>query len=196
MKHSLSVVVLVAMIVVGVAGITAQESPAATTAEPERDTTSSSATADLDRHRNILSSLWAFATLNYLYCDVVGLMDSSMLNEYLDGEVGGVEMNDEFLLGATILMEVPMSMVFLSQVLQPRALRIANIGAGILMTSVQTATLFVGEPSSYYLFSSIVEIATTGFITAYAFRALEPSRLQPSVAVGHDSLGVRVRFQI
>ncbi len=114
------------------------------------------------------------ATLNYLYCDVIGLMDSKMLKQYGEGKVDGLTINESFLLGATILMQVPISMVFLSTALPPRASRIANISAGALMTTVQTATLFIGTPTKYYLASRIAEIATTGFITAYALFAMKP----------------------
>src|SRR4051812_33154535 len=32
-----------------------------------------------------LSTLWIFVTLNYLYCDVTGLMDPDVLKQYLAG---------------------------------------------------------------------------------------------------------------
>ena len=34
-----------------------------------------------------LSTLWLFATLNYLYCDVVTLMDPHLLKAFLAGNV-------------------------------------------------------------------------------------------------------------
>jgi hypothetical protein len=153
------------------------------------------ARADADQQK-LLSRLWTFATLNYLYCDVVGLMDAKVLRQYSEGTVGGVEINEGFLLGATILMQVPMSMIFLSTELSPRNSRIANIAAGTLMTGVQTATLFMGTPTKYYLASSVVEIATTGFITAYAAFAMKPPALTPMVHAGKDSMsmGVSLRF--
>ena len=40
----------------------------------------------------ILSTLWIFATLNYLYCDVVGLMNPDLLRQYLTGSVNGIQM--------------------------------------------------------------------------------------------------------
>jgi hypothetical protein len=140
--------------------------------------------------QRMLSSMWTFASLNYLYCDVVGLMDSNMLKQYVDGTVNGTKMSESFLLGATVLMEVPMSMVFLSTTLDPGTARIANITAGSLMTVVQAATLAVGHPTSYYLMSSIVEIATTGFITGYSAFAMKPPQLIPAVSVTPDSMAV------
>jgi hypothetical protein len=112
-----------------------------------------------------LSALCVFVTLNYLYCDVMSLMDRSMLKQYLTGDVGGVHISHGFLLGSAVLMEIPIAMVVLSLLLPYRANRWANIAAGAVMTAVQFATLFVGSaPASYYIFFSIVEIATTGLI--------------------------------
>jgi hypothetical protein len=116
-----------------------------------------------------LSTLWIFAVLNYLYCDVASLMDSDLLRQYLSGIVGGMEISQGFLLAAGVLMEVSISMVLLSKILPYRANRWANIGAGIFTTVIQTMTLFAGALSMYYLFFSIIEIGCTTFITWYAW---------------------------
>ena len=121
--------------------------------------------------RSKLSTLWLFATLNYLYCDVAGLMDRELLTGYLAGNVGGLEISQGFLLGAGILVEIPIAMVLLSRVLKYRANRWANIAAGTVMTVVQLATLFLaGSPTIYYLFFSVIEIATTAFIVWSAWK--------------------------
>jgi hypothetical protein len=118
----------------------------------------------------ILSTLWIFATLNYLYCDVMGLMDANLLKQYFTGIVNGMSMNEDFLLYSAILMEIPIAMVLLSRVLNYKTNRWANIIAGIIMTLVQAATLFAGAPTKYYLFCSIFEIATTIFIIWFALK--------------------------
>lgn len=130
-------------------------------------------TKKIDR-KIALSTLWIFAILNYLYCDIMGLMDANLLKQYLTGNVNGMEMNENFLLGAAILMEIPMVMVLLSRLLNYKANRWANIIAGILMTLVQTATLFAGAATKYYLFCSIIEIATTLIIVWLAWKWINP----------------------
>ena len=115
------------------------------------------------------STLWIFAALNYLYCDVLGLMDPELLPQILRGSVNGLELTPEFLLGAGILVEIPIAMVLLSRVLPYRANRWANIAAGTIMTAVQSASLFVGTPTPYYLFFSVIEIATTVLIVWFAW---------------------------
>ncbi len=122
-----------------------------------------------------LSTLWLFALLNYLYCDVVSLMDAGLLRQYLTGTVNGTEMTRGFLLGASVLMEIPIAMVLLSRVLGYRENRWANIVTGGVMTLVQSATLFVGSPSSYYLFCSAAELAATAYIVWSAWQWPAPA---------------------
>jgi hypothetical protein len=163
----------------------------ASAAEPT-DANDDNGRARLAEQQRTLSSLWVFASLNYLYCDVIGLMDAKVLKQYENGNVGGVTIDQKFLLGGAILMEVPMSMVFLSTALEPKASRIASIGAGALMTTVQTASLFVTKPTSYYLFSSAAEIATTSFITVYSLLYMKPPAVTPSVEVKSGAFAVKV----
>jgi len=118
--------------------------------------------------------LWIFVALNYLYCDIVSLMDPELLPQYLRGNINGLELTPGFLLGAAILVEIFIAMVLLSRVLPYRANRWANIAAGALMTAVQSASLFVGAPATYYLFFSVIEIATTVVIVWFAWNWREP----------------------
>ena len=122
----------------------------------------------------VLSTLWIFAILNYLYCDIMGIMDVNLLKQYLTGTVNGMKMNEIFLLAAAILMEIPIAMVLLSRILNYKINRLTNIFAGIIMTLVQTATLFASVPTKYYLFCSIIEIATTIAIVWLALKWINP----------------------
>jgi len=132
-------------------------------------------TAKMKDRKVILSTLWIFVTLNYLYCDVLGLMDPELLNQLITGDLGFVQITPGFLVGASILMEIPMVMVLLSRVLKYKVNRWANIIAGSLKTIVQFSSLFLGSgPTSYYAFFSIVEIATTSFIVWYAWKWPNP----------------------
>ena len=123
----------------------------------------------------IFSTLWIFATLNYLYCDVLGFFDAATLKALMEGHAGSIQITQGFLLGASILMEIPISMVLLSRVLKYGANRWANIIAGTIMTLVQISSLFVGTvPATYYLFFSVIEIACTAFIVWYAWKWTNP----------------------
>ena len=119
--------------------------------------------------RVILSTLWIFVTLNYLYCDVLGLMDSEILNQFLTGKVDGLVINKNFLLGGAILMEIPIAMVLLSRILSIKINRWANIIAALIKTAAMIMSLFVGSPTGYYSFFAAIEISTTLFIIWYAW---------------------------
>ena len=136
----------------------------------ERRLTGAEATRTGWGRRSKLTVLWVFVTLNYAYCDVLALMDRPYLKDVLTGNVGGIEMTRGHLLGASILVEIPIAMVLLSWVLRPGASRIASIIAGVVMTLVQVGSLFVGgSPTPSYAFFSAIEIAATAFIVWYAW---------------------------
>jgi hypothetical protein len=93
-------------------------------------------------------------------------------------------MTQGFLLGAGILVEIPIAMVLLSRVLKYRANRWANIAAGLVMTAVQCATLVLTPPLAYYVFFSILEIGCTALIVWYAWTWPRP---ESGVLTGADS---------
>jgi len=130
-----------------------------------------------------LSIFWIFATLNFLYCDVVTVMDRT--KDFAAGSVGGIHITQGFLLAAAVLVELPISMVLFSRVLSYRSNRLANIVAGVTMTAVQLVTLVVSAPRPYYIFFSVIEIACTSAIVWYATRW---HAAEPAVAVRSQSL--------
>lgn len=119
----------------------------------------------------MLSTLWIFVTANYIFCDVVSNMEAGVLKGYMIGQVGSLQITQNFLLGAAILMEIPFVMIVLSRLLKYNANRWANIIAGSIMTVVQCSSFFVGTPPPlHYIFYSIIEIACTSFIVWYALK--------------------------
>jgi hypothetical protein len=118
-------------------------------------------TTEIKDRKVILSTLWLFATLNYIYCDVVTVMDPVKRAPF--------QLTPGFLLGASILVEIPIAMVLLSRVLKYGVNRWANIITGTIMTAVQALSLFVAIPAMYYVFFSVIEIACTLFIVWYAW---------------------------
>jgi hypothetical protein len=116
-----------------------------------------------------VSALWLFVVLNYLYCDVLGLYWAEDLQALLEGNVGGVRMTQEFLLGAAVLMTIPMGSVLVSRIAPYRVARWSSVGAGAVMTLVQPASLWFGSaPTLHYVYFSIIETATTAAIVWYA----------------------------
>src|SRR5689334_15710788 len=120
--------------------------------------------------KRLLSALWVFAMFNYLYADVVGLMDATLLAQFLRGQVGSLPITGEFLFAAAVLMEIPIAMTLLSRVLPYRGNRWANIVAGVIKTAAVAGTLSIGHPTGYYLFFASIEIACTTLIVVLAWR--------------------------
>ena len=108
-----------------------------------------------------LSALWLFAILTYTYGDVVTLMDPV--------KHGSIQMTEGFLLGGSIYMMIPITMVLLSRILKYRANRLTSIIAGTIMTVVLPVTLFVAEPTIYYIFFTVIEITSTALIVLFAW---------------------------
>jgi len=119
----------------------------------------------------VISTLWIFTVLNYLYCDVMGLMNPVMLSQYLAGDIHGMKIDESFLIKAAVVIEIPIAMVLLSRVLVYRVNRWANVIAGLIMTVAMVVTMFMGSglPTMYYLFFGTIEILTTLFIVWYAW---------------------------
>jgi Family of unknown function (DUF6326) len=118
-----------------------------------------------------LSALWLFAMLTYTYGDVVTLMDPV--------KHGTVQLTEGFLLGGSIYMMIPISMVLLTRILNYRASRLASIIAGTIMTVTLPITLFVAVPTSYYVFFTVIEVISTALIvwTASKWRISENKAL-------------------
>ena len=122
-------------------------------------------TGMIDR-KTLLSSLWLFAMLTYTYGDVVTLMDPV--------KHGSIVLTEGFLLGGSIYMMIPITMVLLSRILKYRANRLASIIAGTIMTITLSVTLFVAVPTMYYAFFTAIEIACTALIVWYAWTWRNP----------------------
>lgn len=131
--------------------------------------------AGVDR-KVMLSTLWIFATVNYIYADVLTffdlLADPIAVKRFGTGYAGSVPVTHASLLAAAILMETAFAMILLSRVLSYRANRWANILVGAIHTLAVIASLFVdGVPTrfTYYTLFAVVEVACTLAIIRYAW---------------------------
>jgi hypothetical protein len=116
----------------------------------------------LDR-KIVLSTLWIFAVLNYIYADVFSVFFEA---DALQQTAGFAAMT---VLAFAVLMETSIVMVLLARVLPYRANRLVNIVAGIVHTLSVAFSTFVETPAPFYAFFAVVEIACTVFIIWYAW---------------------------
>ena len=120
--------------------------------------------AEMKDRKVVLSTLWIFAMLNYLYADVFTLFfNPAAQKETLAMPQGPV-------LVFAILMETAIAMVFLSRFLKYGANRWANIIAGIFHTAFVAWSLTGETPELFYVFFASIEIVCTLFITWYALK--------------------------
>ncbi len=86
-----------------------------------------------------LSALWAVVMFNMAFADIVGFLHPGTLQSILDGAVG-FDLTPGLLLVFSVLIEVPIAMVFLSLVLPTAVNRWLSTAATVL-----TAAFIVGE---------------------------------------------------
>lgn len=141
----------------------------------EKMNTSGNAIKRIDT-KILLSTLWIFLAVNYIYRDILSNMEAGALQGYLAGNVGEITITQGFLLAGAIMMEIPFAMIVLSRVLKGAANRWANIIAGILMIVIEVGTMGIGTtPTLHYLFYSAIVIVCNLFIiwNAWKWRNVE-----------------------
>jgi hypothetical protein len=129
----------------------------------------------------VLSTLWIFATLNYVYADVFNLyFDTEAIKQVQAGYIGSMRITQGLVLGFAILIETAIAMVLLSRVLPYVANRWANVVVAILQTASVAFSSLGGGLTVYYAMFAIVEIACTLFIVWYAWTWRAPHSVEVS----------------
>ena len=143
-----------------------------------------------------LSLYWLFALLNYLYADVVALF--AVVGARNPAQEAP-HLSQIALLGAAVMMEIPIAMIVASRLLPFRANRWANIIAGAIMTAVNVFVTFVPltsparRPPAYpeYVFFGAIEIVCTSIIIWQAWTWSRVEDVQ-SVNAGRKVAGTPV----
>jgi hypothetical protein len=113
--------------------------------------------------RKMLSTLWVFVVLNFLYADIFTLFfDPAAQTQTLDLSSGSV-------LFFAVVMETAMLMVLLSRVLPHAWNRWTNIGVATLHTAVLAWSLSGSAVTPFYAFFVTVEVATLLFVVGCAW---------------------------
>jgi hypothetical protein len=111
--------------------------------------------------RVMLSTLWVFLVVNFLYADIFTLFFDPAAKEPSDMSLGAI-------LFFAIIMETSMLMVLLARVL-PRAWnRWTNVAAAVLHIGILSWSLTGSGVTSFYAFFVAIEIATLLFVIGYA----------------------------
>jgi hypothetical protein len=128
--------------------------------------------------RMILSMLWTFLVVNYIYCDVFTHTNPEDLKVILNGGSGDIKITHIFLLYFSIVMELPMLMIILSRVLPVIINKWTNIVIAFVMILIQLWSLFGTGTSAapHYSFFSIIEISCNLLIMVYAWTNLKRAK--------------------
>jgi MFS family permease len=121
--------------------------------------------------RVILSTLWLFAVLNYLYADVFTLFFTPNAAEKAMSFTQGSELAA---LAFAMLMETAIAMILLSRILPYRINRWANILVALLHSAAVAGSMIGEPPVPFYVFFAATEIACTTFIVWYAWSWRSP----------------------
>lgn len=127
--------------------------------------------------RVVLSTLWVFLVLNFLYADIFTLFFDPAASEPSDMSLGAV-------LFFAVIMETSMLMVLLSRVLPAGWNRWTNIGAAVLHIGILSWSLTGGTVTSFYALFATVEIATLLFVIGYAWSGRKATATQPLAVEG------------
>jgi Sec-independent protein secretion pathway component TatC len=113
-----------------------------------------------------LSTLWIFVMFNMAFADIVGFMNPGALEDIMSGGVG-IEITQGLLLVFSLILEIPIAMIFLSRILKYRVNRWANIVASAI------TILFViggGNTSLSYMFFAAIEVVCMSLIVWFAWK--------------------------
>jgi hypothetical protein len=120
--------------------------------------------------RVVLSGLWISTLFVFAYVDILGFWRTDVVNGALAGEVPdtGFEIDQTFLVLATLYILVPSLMVTLSLLVPARVNRVLNITAGLLYAASILVTV-IGETWIYYILGSLVEVVLLLAVTRVAW---------------------------
>lgn len=139
----------------------------------------------------ILSTLWIFAVLNYIYADVFTLFfDREAVREIETGTVDGIQITQGFALMWAIILETAIVMPLLSRVLPYAINRWVNVVVAALHTAAVAWSLTGGAQPFYVMFAT-VEIACTLFIVWYAITWRNPARAATPATGVRESVQTR-----
>ena len=93
----------------------------------------------------LLSMLWTFLVVNYIYCDVFTHTNPEDLKMILNGGSGDIRITPIFLLYFAVVMELPMLMIILTRVLPVIINKWMNIIIALVMILIlKKSTCFAG----------------------------------------------------
>jgi hypothetical protein len=127
-----------------------------------------------------ISALWTSMLFVVAYVDLFSLYRPDFRADLEAGEIGGLTVNQSFLVGTTIYVAIPSLMVFGALIPRPRVNRIANIALSIIYALTIIASAI--DESNYYIVGSAIEVALLATIVYCAW--MWPKETAPGSTAG------------
>jgi hypothetical protein len=123
-----------------------------------------------------VSVLWLFSVMTGVAGGFFTLMEPGVIEQIKSGEVEGMKIGPELLLGFSIVLLVPLVMAFLSLTLKDSANRWANIIVGIVWIGLSLSDLntYLTQLSAYSAYSILMWLSgrvATALIVWYAWKS-------------------------
>ena len=119
-----------------------------------------------------LSALWIAVMFCYVYGDYFILFVPGHIKNLMEGNSGVGTTTPLSLLGFSVMMSLPIVMIFLSLMLKAKVNRWANISVGIFFTLVMALIVATskGQWMLFYIYLGLVEMILTGTIIWLAWK--------------------------
>jgi hypothetical protein len=118
-----------------------------------------------------LSALWTALMFCFAYADILAHMRSDIIEGILAGELEGIQITQEALIGSAALMMIPIVMIFISLMLSAKVNRWLNIVLGAIYAGINLITLLMtGGGWAYYYLFAVVEVAISVIIVWVAWK--------------------------
>jgi len=104
--------------------------------------------------REKISTMWIVVMFTMVFNDIIGFITPGALKQILESDLG-FELTPIILLVFSILLVIPIVMIFFTRILKRKANRKANIAVSIVTILY---VIFGGEPSLTYIFFASVEV--------------------------------------
>ena len=118
-----------------------------------------------------LSALWTALMFCFAYADILAHMRSDITEGILAGELEGIQITQELLMGSAVLMMIPIVMIFTSLMLNGKVNRWLNIGLGAFHVGINLFTMIMtGGGWIYYYIFAVAEVAISLLIVWVAWK--------------------------
>ena len=119
--------------------------------------------------RTKLAAAWTSFMFLYIYVDYLTLYNPGVIEDILNGVVWKLDITQAFVVGALILVAIPIFMVVLSTTLPARACRLTTIVVASIYVPVSIFNVIGGGWTYFYGLGAALEVAILALIIRTAW---------------------------